>query len=87
MTKKIKSVQTRQVEITNLWKIQRLLLGKLTIEEICQLDWLTNALFKGNAYKASGKNNGNKQQRQTSRDLVNILVRGKPKNTIHSHRW
>ena len=41
-------------EIINLRRVQKLLLGQLTFESIKDLENLTKASFKGNAYEAAG---------------------------------
>ena len=43
-----------QAKIINLRRLQKNLLGQQTFESIKQLEKLTKAAFKGNAYKAAG---------------------------------
>ena len=81
-TKKINTADRRNVELINLRRLQKLLLGEQTIEEISQLDRLTKQSFKGNAYEAAAArttatNNGDGLQR----DQVGILVESQPKST------
>ena len=52
-TSKIKSTNKRQVEVFNLWRLQKLLLGQLTIETMQQIDQLTRDSLKGVAYEAA----------------------------------
>ena len=46
--------EKNQAEVINLRRPQKLLLGQLTVDSIKQLEKLTKAPFKGNAYKAAG---------------------------------
>ena len=46
--------EKNQAEVINLRRLQKLLLGQLTFDSIKQLEKLTKALFKGNAYEAAG---------------------------------
>ena len=50
---KIRSVNERQVEVVNVWRLQKLLLGQLTIEIMQQSNRLFRDLFKGGTYKAA----------------------------------
>ena len=43
-----------QAKIINLRRLQKNLLGQQTFESIKQLEKLTKASFKGNAYEAAG---------------------------------
>ena len=43
-----------QAEVINLRRLQKLLLGQLTFNNIKQLEKLTKASFKGKAYEAVG---------------------------------
>ena len=43
----------RSVEIMNLRRLQKLLLGQLTFKSIKQLEKLTNDSFNGDAYEAA----------------------------------
>ena len=52
-TGKIKRALERHVVVINLRRLQKLLLGQLTIEELKQLERLTKDSFKGNAYEAA----------------------------------
>jgi len=49
--KKISSAQDRHVEVINLRRLQKLLLGQLTFESIKQLERLTKESFKRDAYE------------------------------------
>ena len=51
---KFKMAEKNKANIINLRRLQKLLLGRLTINALEQLEKLTNASFKGNAYKAAG---------------------------------
>ena len=46
--------EKNDAEIINLRRVQKLLLGQLTFESIEDLEKLTKASFKGNAYEAAG---------------------------------
>ena len=46
--------EKNQAEVINLRRLQKLLLGQLTFDSIKQLEKLTKASFKGNAYEAAG---------------------------------
>ena len=46
--------EKNQAEVINLRRLQKLLLGQLTFNDIKQLEKLTKASFKGNAYEAAG---------------------------------
>jgi len=50
---RINNAQKRKVEIINLRRLQKLLLGQLTFESIKQLERLTKDSFKGDAYEAA----------------------------------
>ena len=45
--------EKNQAEVINLRRLQKLLLGQLTFNDIKQLEKLTKALFKGNACEAA----------------------------------
>ena len=49
--KKISNAQRRHVEVINLRRLQKLLLGQLTFESIKQLERLAKESFKGDAYE------------------------------------
>ena len=53
-TAKFKMAEKNQAEVINLCRLQKLLLGQLTFNDIKQLEKLTKASFKGNAYEAAG---------------------------------
>ena len=46
--------EKNHAEVINLRRLQKLLSGQLTFNDIKQLEKLTKASFKGNAYKAAG---------------------------------
>ena len=46
--------EKNQAGVINLRRLQQLLLGQLTFDSIKQLEKLTKASFKGNAYEAAG---------------------------------
>ena len=51
---KIKDAGKRSVEVINLHRLERLLLGKVTFEQLKQLGKLTKDSFKGDAYQPAG---------------------------------
>ena len=46
--------EKHQAEVINLRRLQKLLLGQPTFNDIKQLEKLTKASFKGNDYEAAG---------------------------------
>ena len=51
---KFKIAEKNKANVINLRRLQKLLLGRLTIDALEQLEKLTKASFKGNAYEAAG---------------------------------
>ena len=51
---KFKMTKKSKASIINLHRLQKLLLGQLTIDALKHFEKLTKASFKGNAYEAAG---------------------------------